>query len=153
MDEEYDRYLDRMPGARRASAFDSTYAAQMHLLHRVLTMVDMALTDECLPVAVRRRVTRTVLYGSPDPAEAESRIRHQKRLADLMAEGMPYPMPSPGQAIMHAEDCMCSPDGSTCALRIRDARCIDLASVNRRLNDNARVSAESGAGPAPRPAG
>jgi hypothetical protein len=82
-EEEYRRYVDRMPGAREASLTDPTYASQMHFIRRMLATTELALENERVPDEVRQRVIRTVLFGSPDPEEG---IRRQEQHRAMVAQ-------------------------------------------------------------------
>ncbi|GAA4439502.1 hypothetical protein [Phytohabitans houttuyneae] len=85
--EQFQRYVDRMPGARAAYVHDATYAAQMKFIRRMLYTVDLALETEGVAEDVRQRVTRMVLFGSPDPDAADDRAReHERLMTAVMAD-------------------------------------------------------------------
>lgn len=75
------RWQNGVPGAMHAQAYDATTQYQLHWMDAVLSLVDMAMEDEGIAADTRRRVIRAAVYGSPNPADAELRIR--KRQAEL----------------------------------------------------------------------
>ena len=69
------RYLDRIPDARRLHATDATYRAHTRLLRTFMALMDIAMEDNCIPDQVRERVLREVLLGAaPDTGAAQERI-------------------------------------------------------------------------------
>jgi hypothetical protein len=73
--EAVDRYARRMGITQRTTeAQDPIYHFQWEHLRRVLETADMAMEDEGIPEESRSRVIRTILYGSPDEADAIRRI-------------------------------------------------------------------------------
>lgn len=87
VDDQVHSYLARMHGAQDAYLTDATYSAQIRWLRGVLDLVDMVLTDEGVPAATRERVTRCILYGSPDPATAEARIDRHRAYMEAVSRG------------------------------------------------------------------
>lgn len=73
-----ERWSERMPGAYRAYMIDPTHHYQVDLMDAVLATVDMAMEGEGVPEETRQRVVRAVVYGSPNPADAELRMAQQK---------------------------------------------------------------------------
>jgi len=82
---EFQRYVDGMPGVRAAYLTDAEYSAQMKFIRRMVETMDLALDTEEVPVDVRRRVVRMVLFGSPDPDAAEQLQREMKRVQQMLA--------------------------------------------------------------------
>lgn len=80
-----ERWADRMPGAHHAYMNDPTTHYQVQLMDAILATVDMAMEDEGVPEDARQRIIRTVVYGSPNPADAEVRIAQQKEAERQMA--------------------------------------------------------------------
>lgn len=74
----YHRHLLRAPDAEDAVMRDGLYRAQMETLRRLLHHTDQAMEFERIPVEVRDRVIRTLLYGCPDPVEARRRERDRE---------------------------------------------------------------------------
>lgn len=54
----------------------------------ILALVDMALEDEQVPASIRQRVIRTVVYGSPSPADA---IPRREQLAQMKQDMLRRP--------------------------------------------------------------
>lgn len=61
-------------GGEAAYMHDAQYHAQIHQLGTMLTMVDRAMRLEGVDRLVRDRVVKTVIYGVPNPIDAEARI-------------------------------------------------------------------------------
>jgi hypothetical protein len=78
-----DRYRRRIDGDR-ADRDDPQYHWQWRWLVNMLEVVDMAMEDEGIDERSRERVIRTILYGAPDPIEADRRIDEQRRMVDEM---------------------------------------------------------------------
>jgi hypothetical protein len=68
----------------RAARTDPQYNAQWRWMVRMLETADMAMEDEGIDPRSRERVIRTILYGAPDPAEADRRIDEHLRLVEEM---------------------------------------------------------------------
>jgi hypothetical protein len=71
----------------RAARTDPQYNAQWKWLMRMLETADMAMEDEGIPRESRERVIRTILYGAPDPVEADRRIDERQRTVELLRTG------------------------------------------------------------------
>jgi hypothetical protein len=78
------RYRSRLGDDDRAQRTDPTYNYQWRWLVRMLETADMAMEDEGVDRSSRERVIRTILYGAPDPVEADRRIDQQQRLVEEM---------------------------------------------------------------------
>lgn len=55
----------------------------------ILHLVDMVLEDEGIAVDTRRNVARCILYGSPNPADAELRAEQQGQIQDVLKFASP----------------------------------------------------------------
>lgn len=85
-----ERWARRMPGATHVQHYDAVTHFQTHYIDTMLTLADMAMEDEGIPEHVRQRVIRTVVYGSPNPADAELRItQHEQDVARLLEQNLP----------------------------------------------------------------
>jgi hypothetical protein len=94
VDDAYGRFRARMPSPGDAERQDPVYQWKSESMKRLLSMVDIAMEDEGVPDDVRRRVVRTVLFGSPDETDAALRIEMTEQpKQDLMR--LP-PVRSPG---------------------------------------------------------
>lgn len=82
-----ERWSERMPGAYRAYMNDATHHYQVDLVDTILATVDMAMEDEGVPEAARQRIIRTVVYGSPNPADAELRMAQNEETKREMRRG------------------------------------------------------------------
>jgi hypothetical protein len=82
-----ERYQLNMPGAHDAWLNDPSHHYLVTWLDTMLTAVDMVLEDEGVSEEVRARAIRTVVYGGPNPADAEQRIVQQRELAREMRRG------------------------------------------------------------------
>lgn len=82
--EAIERYEKRMPGASRARVRDPHFGYQTTWLRHMLDLADMAMEDEGVPEEVRAKVVRGVLYGYPNPADAELRVQQQELLTEAL---------------------------------------------------------------------
>ncbi|WP_218976710.1 hypothetical protein [Kitasatospora sp. GP30] len=73
-----------MPSAEKAAAFDPIHHHLTHWLDQMLHLVDVVLEDEGVTTETRQRVVRGILYGSPNPADAEMRAAQRDQLADIL---------------------------------------------------------------------
>lgn len=91
------RYEERMPGTARARNHDPHFNYQTTWLRHMLSLADVVMEDGGVPVEVRERVVRCLLYGSPNPAEAELRMEQQELLTEALKMQPPptivMPMP------------------------------------------------------------
>lgn len=79
------RYHFRVQGGR-AHNQDTQHYMQWRWIESMLNVVDMVLEDNDIPEDVRRRVTTQIIYGGPDPSQAEERVAAREReIKDLMA--------------------------------------------------------------------
>lgn len=77
-------YLDHYPGAREADLTDVTTHTHLRMARRLLTLVDVAMTDEGIDDAARDRALRMALYGSTDPESAvERRVAAAQQIEEL----------------------------------------------------------------------
>jgi hypothetical protein len=90
----FGRYQERL-GGRRAYLEDPQHHWQMTWLRRMLDVIDMAMEDEGVDERSRERVIRTVLYGAPDPGEAERRIDEQQKQIELLMTAPVGPIVNP----------------------------------------------------------
>lgn len=74
VDRLMDRWLNRIPDARRAYSNDPQYHAQIAWMRRAFAAFDLAMEDEGIPEQVRERILRTLLHGGPSEAEALQRM-------------------------------------------------------------------------------
>ena len=89
--EAVDRYARRMGLTERSTAAqDPIYHFQWEHLRRVLETTDMAVEDEGISESSRSRVIRTILYGSPDEADAMRRIEEHELQVEVLRK-MPLP--------------------------------------------------------------
>lgn len=79
-----ERYQLNMPGAHEAWLNDPTHHYLVTWMDTMLTAVDMVMEDEGIAPEVRERIIRTVVYGGPNPADAEQRIAQQREAAREM---------------------------------------------------------------------
>lgn len=80
-----ERWSRRIPGADRIRLSDPIAHFQTHYIDTMLTLADMAMEDEGIPEETRQRVIRTVVYGSPNPADVELRIaQHEENMARIL---------------------------------------------------------------------
>jgi hypothetical protein len=84
VDEETSRFQRRMPGAGTAVRNDPVHHHLVVWMDRMLHLVDVVMEDEGIEPAVRAKVVRCVLYGSPNVADAELRMEQQQRMVDLV---------------------------------------------------------------------
>lgn len=87
--EAWDRYASRVPSVGRASLNDPLYAAQMSLIRQWLDLTDMVLEDNGIDHNVRRQVMNQLLYGSPNPYDAEARIELNHEKVEKLMRGVP----------------------------------------------------------------
>lgn len=87
-DDIINRWLGRMPDARKAYQHDPQYYAQINQIRRWLTTLDMLMEDERIPESTRSRILRALIYGAPDENEALARI---ERLDNRLGPGWPVP--------------------------------------------------------------
>ena len=89
VDDAISRYEQRRPKAAAAYDLDPTHHALAKWMESVLHLVDMVLEDEDVPVDTRRNVARCILYGSPNPADAELRMEQQEQIRDVLKYASP----------------------------------------------------------------
>lgn len=88
----FKRREERMADTSRARLLDPHFNYQTTLLQHVLDLADMVMEDEGVPQEVRARVVRCVLYGSPNPVDAELRMRQQEAMTEVL-KTQPIVMP------------------------------------------------------------
>lgn len=78
-------YLTRMPGARELHLTDAEAHHTIGMVRHTLYLIEIAMHDEGVPEAIRRRVMRTVLYANaPIVADGQARVaRLQERVAEV----------------------------------------------------------------------
>jgi hypothetical protein len=94
VDEVMDSHRARMPGAAAAGATDPNYQYHWRLMRTILALADIVMEDEDVPVDVRRRVVRGVVYGGPNVADAEHRVATAQQMAKW-AQTAPARLPLP----------------------------------------------------------
>lgn len=92
--EAWERYEHRVPGVTRARRSDPMYAAQVSLLRQWLDLTDMVMEDNGVDHNVRRQVLNQLLYGAPNPYDAEARIEDLAAKAEELGRMMPSPFPT-----------------------------------------------------------
>jgi hypothetical protein len=65
-------------------AMDAAWQFQHTLLRDMLQRLEVILDDEGVDRPTGERVIRSLLYGSPLPAEAERRMREERRMIELL---------------------------------------------------------------------
>jgi hypothetical protein len=83
VDRALGRYQERL-GDRRTYLEDPQNHWQWKWIRRMLDITDMAMEDEGVDEHSRERVIRTILYGAPDPLEAEQRIQRQQEMVERL---------------------------------------------------------------------
>jgi hypothetical protein len=78
-----------MPGAQRAETFDPIHSHLTWWMDRMLHLADMVMEDEGIDSAVRAKVIRCLLYGSPNVADAELRMVQQEQLVEFARTAQP----------------------------------------------------------------
>jgi hypothetical protein len=78
-----------MPGSEKAATADPFHHHMTRWLDQMLHLVDVVLEDERIDRDIRTRVVRGILYGSPNPAEAEMRMAQQKQVARVLENRPP----------------------------------------------------------------
>lgn len=89
VDDAIARYEQRRPKAAAANNLDPTYSALAKYVESILHLVDMVLEDEDIPVDTRRNVVRCILYGSPNPVDAEMRMENLAALREHLGSKAP----------------------------------------------------------------
>ena len=89
VDDAIAHYERRRPKAAAAYDLDSTHNALTKWMESVLYLVDMVLEDEEVPVGTRRNVARCILYGSPNPADAQLRMEQVELMQNALKMGPP----------------------------------------------------------------
>lgn len=87
--DESDWYRHNMPGAAKAAATDPMYQFQTTWLRSILDLADMVMEGEGVPPDVRRKVVRGLLYGSPNVADAELRVRQNEVMVQQLRDAPP----------------------------------------------------------------
>src|SRR5690348_808995 len=83
-EDAWGRYTSRSAAAGRALFNDPLYAAQMSQMRQLLDLTDMVLEDNGITEDVRRQVANQLLYGCPNPYDAEVRVeRHREKVEEL----------------------------------------------------------------------
>jgi len=79
----------RRTGQPRDHELDGQFYYHRQLLRRLLADLEAILEDEEVPPEITVRVIRAMVYGSPDPGEAEQRMRHHDEMVKLLARVPP----------------------------------------------------------------
>lgn len=87
-DDVLSAYFERYGVAEKAYQLDPWTHAHIKWLNRTIAMMDIAMDDEGIPEETRRRVLRTVVYGSADdPQVALDRMADQEeKIKSLMLQ-------------------------------------------------------------------
>jgi len=78
VDAETRRYQQRMPDTSWAVRNDPIHNHLVRWMDTMLRLVDLVMEDEGVDAATRAKVIRSVLYGSPNQAEADLRMEQQQ---------------------------------------------------------------------------
>lgn len=84
-EEAWDRYVVRAPGVWNAARNDPMYRAQTSLFRQWLGLMDMVLEDNGVDREVRQQCANQMLYGTPNPFDAEARIEQTAAKAEELA--------------------------------------------------------------------
>lgn len=82
-DRMWQEHLQRV-GGREMYDRDPTYRASMSVLRDFVRHLGIVLEDEGIPPELAERIVRGVLYGSPNVADAEQRMRDRELIAEAL---------------------------------------------------------------------
>jgi hypothetical protein len=82
-DEMWESYLTRSGGWEMFDK-EPSYRMQMEVLRDWVHQLGIVLEDEGVPDELAERILRGVLYGSPNVADAEQRMRDHEAMMDLL---------------------------------------------------------------------
>lgn len=81
------RWLTTIPDADKAYKGDATYYAQISMMRRMLSAMDLVMEGEGVAEDTRVRVIRALICGAPDETEALTRMKEaEQRLQWLRSE-------------------------------------------------------------------